>query len=39
MSLGAETVAARMAAAGLGEVRWRRFAGGIVALHHGRVGR
>jgi demethylmenaquinone methyltransferase/2-methoxy-6-polyprenyl-1,4-benzoquinol methylase len=32
-------LAARMAAAGLGEVRWRRFAGGIVALHHGRVGR
>jgi demethylmenaquinone methyltransferase/2-methoxy-6-polyprenyl-1,4-benzoquinol methylase len=32
-------LAARMAAAGLGEIRWRLFAGGIVALHHGRVAR
>jgi demethylmenaquinone methyltransferase / 2-methoxy-6-polyprenyl-1,4-benzoquinol methylase len=30
-------LAARMAAAGLTDVRWRLFAGGIVALHHGRV--
>nr|WP_281412262.1 bifunctional demethylmenaquinone methyltransferase/2-methoxy-6-polyprenyl-1,4-benzoquinol methylase UbiE [Miltoncostaea marina] len=30
-------LAARMAAAGLRDLRWRRFAGGIVALHHGRV--
>jgi len=30
-------LAARMAAAGLDDVRWRPFAGGIVALHHGRV--
>jgi demethylmenaquinone methyltransferase / 2-methoxy-6-polyprenyl-1,4-benzoquinol methylase len=26
-----------MAAAGLRDVRWRGLAGGIVALHHGRV--
>jgi len=32
-------LAARMAAAGLAEVRWRPLAGGIVALHHGRVPR
>jgi demethylmenaquinone methyltransferase/2-methoxy-6-polyprenyl-1,4-benzoquinol methylase len=30
-------LAARMAAAGMGDVRWRLLAGGIVALHHGRV--
>ena len=30
-------LAARMAAAGLAEIRWRPLAGGIVALHHGRV--
>lgn len=30
-------LAARMAAAGLTDVRWRGLAGGIVALHHGRV--
>jgi demethylmenaquinone methyltransferase/2-methoxy-6-polyprenyl-1,4-benzoquinol methylase len=30
-------LAARMAAAGLREVRWRPLAAGIVALHHGRV--
>ena len=30
-------LAARMAAAGLRDIRWRLFAGGIVALHHGRV--
>lgn len=30
-------LAARMGAAGLIEVRWRTFMGGIVALHHGRV--
>jgi demethylmenaquinone methyltransferase/2-methoxy-6-polyprenyl-1,4-benzoquinol methylase len=30
-------LAARMAAAGLADVRWRPLAGGIVALHHGRV--
>jgi demethylmenaquinone methyltransferase / 2-methoxy-6-polyprenyl-1,4-benzoquinol methylase len=30
-------LAARMAGAGLDEVRWRTFVGGIVALHHGRV--
>jgi demethylmenaquinone methyltransferase / 2-methoxy-6-polyprenyl-1,4-benzoquinol methylase len=30
-------LAARMAAAGLSDVRWRPLAGGIVALHHGRV--
>jgi demethylmenaquinone methyltransferase / 2-methoxy-6-polyprenyl-1,4-benzoquinol methylase len=30
-------LAARMAAAGLRDVRWRGLAGGIVALHHGRV--
>lgn len=30
-------LAARMAAAGLVDVRWRPLAGGIVALHHGRV--
>ncbi len=30
-------LAARLAGAGLGDVRWRTFAGGIVALHHGRV--
>jgi demethylmenaquinone methyltransferase / 2-methoxy-6-polyprenyl-1,4-benzoquinol methylase len=30
-------LAARMAAAGLGDVRWRPLAGGIVALHHGRA--
>jgi demethylmenaquinone methyltransferase / 2-methoxy-6-polyprenyl-1,4-benzoquinol methylase len=30
-------LAARMSAAGLAEIGWRRLAGGIVALHHGRV--
>jgi len=30
-------LAARMAAAGLRDVRWRPLAGGIVAIHHGRV--
>lgn len=30
-------LAARLAGAGLDDVRWRTFAGGIVALHHGRV--
>lgn len=30
-------LAARMSAAGLRDIRWRLFAGGIVALHHGRV--
>ena len=30
-------LAARMAAAGLTDVRWRGLAAGIVALHHGRV--
>ena len=30
-------LAARMAAAGLTDVRWQRLAGGIIALHHGRV--
>jgi demethylmenaquinone methyltransferase / 2-methoxy-6-polyprenyl-1,4-benzoquinol methylase len=30
-------LAGRMAAAGLDEVAWRTFMGGIVALHHGRV--
>src|SRR5262249_56820138 len=30
-------LAERMAAAGLAEVAWRTFMGGIVALHHGRV--
>jgi demethylmenaquinone methyltransferase / 2-methoxy-6-polyprenyl-1,4-benzoquinol methylase len=30
-------LAARMAAAGLEDVRWRGLAGGIVALHHGRA--
>ena len=30
-------LAARMVAAGLDDVRWRPLAGGIVALHHGRV--
>ena len=30
-------LAARMAAAGLSDVRWRPLAGGIVALHRGRV--
>ncbi len=30
-------LAARMAAGGLDDVRWRGFGGGIVALHHGRV--
>jgi demethylmenaquinone methyltransferase/2-methoxy-6-polyprenyl-1,4-benzoquinol methylase len=30
-------LAARMAAAGLEGVRWRPLAGGIVAVHHGRV--
>jgi demethylmenaquinone methyltransferase/2-methoxy-6-polyprenyl-1,4-benzoquinol methylase len=30
-------LAARMAAAGLRDVRWRPLAAGIVALHHGRV--
>jgi demethylmenaquinone methyltransferase/2-methoxy-6-polyprenyl-1,4-benzoquinol methylase len=33
----APALAARMAAAGLRDVRWQRFAGGIVALHYGRV--
>jgi demethylmenaquinone methyltransferase / 2-methoxy-6-polyprenyl-1,4-benzoquinol methylase len=32
----APALAARMAAAGLTDVRWRGLAGGIVALHHGR---
>ena len=32
-----EELAARMAAAGLAEVRWVLTAGGIIALHHGRV--
>ena len=32
-------LANRMAAAGLDDVRWRTFMGGIVALHHGRVAR
>jgi len=30
-------LAERMAAAGIGDVRWQLFAAGIVALHHGRV--
>lgn len=30
-------LAARMAAAGLTDVRWRGLAGGIIALHHGRA--
>src|SRR5690606_9175562 len=30
-------LAARMAAAGLTDIRWRLFAAGIVALHHARV--
>lgn len=30
-------LAARMSAAGLTDIRWRPLAGGIVALHHGRV--
>lgn len=30
-------LAAHMAAGGLADVRWRRLAGGIIALHHGRV--
>ena len=30
-------LAARMAAAGLRDVRWRPLAGGIVAIHHGRA--
>jgi demethylmenaquinone methyltransferase/2-methoxy-6-polyprenyl-1,4-benzoquinol methylase len=34
----APALAARMAAAGLTDVRWRGLAGGIVALHHGRPG-
>lgn len=34
----AEELAARMADAGLTDVRWRRLGGGIVALHHGTVG-
>jgi demethylmenaquinone methyltransferase / 2-methoxy-6-polyprenyl-1,4-benzoquinol methylase len=34
---GPPELAARMAAAGLADVRWRPLAGGIVALHHGRV--
>ncbi len=33
----APALAARMAAAGLTDVRWRTMAGGIVALHRGRV--
>ncbi len=32
-------LAARMSEAGLAEVAWRGFMGGIVALHHGRVAR
>ena len=32
-------LAAKMRAAGLTEVAWRSFMGGIVALHHGRVPR
>jgi demethylmenaquinone methyltransferase / 2-methoxy-6-polyprenyl-1,4-benzoquinol methylase len=31
-------LAAAMAGAGLGDVRWQLFAGGIIALHYGRVG-
>jgi demethylmenaquinone methyltransferase/2-methoxy-6-polyprenyl-1,4-benzoquinol methylase len=31
-------LAAAMADAGLGDVRWQLFAGGIIALHYGRVG-
>jgi demethylmenaquinone methyltransferase/2-methoxy-6-polyprenyl-1,4-benzoquinol methylase len=34
---GPPELAARMAAAGLREVRWRPLAFGIVAIHHGRV--
>lgn len=34
---GPPELAARMAAAGLADVRWRPLAGGIVALHHGRA--
>jgi demethylmenaquinone methyltransferase/2-methoxy-6-polyprenyl-1,4-benzoquinol methylase len=34
-----QALAARMAAAGLVDVRWRPLAAGIVALHHGRVDR
>jgi demethylmenaquinone methyltransferase/2-methoxy-6-polyprenyl-1,4-benzoquinol methylase len=34
---GPAALAARMAASGLVDVRWRRLAGGIIALHHGRV--
>jgi demethylmenaquinone methyltransferase/2-methoxy-6-polyprenyl-1,4-benzoquinol methylase len=30
-------LAGRLAAAGLEDVRWRTFVGGLVALHHGRV--
>jgi len=34
---GPHALAARMAAAGLTDVRWRLYAFGIVAIHHGRV--
>jgi demethylmenaquinone methyltransferase / 2-methoxy-6-polyprenyl-1,4-benzoquinol methylase len=34
---GPEELGARMAAAGLGDVRWILTAGGIIALHHGTV--
>jgi demethylmenaquinone methyltransferase/2-methoxy-6-polyprenyl-1,4-benzoquinol methylase len=34
---GPPELAARMAAAGLRDVRWRPLAFGIVAIHHGRV--
>lgn len=34
---GPRALAAQMAGAGLVDVRWQLFAGGIVALHHGRV--
>lgn len=33
-----QALASQMVAAGLGDVRWQLFAGGIVALHYGRVG-
>jgi demethylmenaquinone methyltransferase / 2-methoxy-6-polyprenyl-1,4-benzoquinol methylase len=34
---GPPELAARMAVAGLTDIRWRPLAGGIVALHHGRI--
>ena len=34
---GPPELAARMSTAGLRDIGWRRLAGGIVALHHGRV--